>query len=67
MFGTTENVPVQDGPLHPPAATLSREFGEVDQKGSTDQRSLRPRGDADERLGDLDGVQEVFGHFARSP
>jgi hypothetical protein len=57
MIGTTENVPVQDGPLHPPAATLSRESGEVDQKGSTDQRSLRPRGDADERLGDLDGVR----------
>ena len=29
MIGTTENVQVQDGPLHPPAATLSRESGEV--------------------------------------
>jgi hypothetical protein len=36
MIGTTENVPVQDGPLHPPATTLSRESGEVDEKGSTD-------------------------------
>jgi hypothetical protein len=36
MIGTTENVPVQDGLLHPPAATLARESGEVDEKGSTD-------------------------------
>jgi hypothetical protein len=35
MIGMTENVPVQDGPLHPPATTLYRESGEVDEKGST--------------------------------
>jgi hypothetical protein len=31
MIGTIRNVPVQDGALHPPAAGLSRESGEVDE------------------------------------